>query len=249
MPIQGKSKDLYDPSFVSGMFDRMSQTYGMANLISSFGFTAIWRKQCLMALPEVKNPVKVYDLMSGMGEAWVSIQKKLGHQVEIVGVDISEAMNQKATENKNRLRHKNIRIIQADVLENDLPSASADSIVSTFGLKTFNREQLSVLAKEVSRILKPGGSFSFVEISEPQFLPLKALYMLYLNTIIPLIGFLFLGNTKDYRMLGIYCSKFKNSYAFMELLKQYGLEVKYHSYFFGCASGVSGRKIGEKDAL
>lgn len=240
---QGKAENLYDPRFVSGMFDRMSKTYGLANLISSFGFTAIWRKQCIKALPEQKKPLLVYDLMSGMGEAWPTIQKHFGSKVEIIGLDISEAMNQKATEHKNRLRNQSISVIRADVLKNNVPAGSADVVVSTFGLKTFNREQLIILAREVNRILKPGGQFSFIEISEPEFLPLKVVYMLYLNVVIPMIGFLFLGNSQDYRMLGVYCSKFKNSREFMKLLRDNKLEARYGSYFFGCASGVSGRKI------
>jgi demethylmenaquinone methyltransferase/2-methoxy-6-polyprenyl-1,4-benzoquinol methylase len=242
MPKQLKDTALYDPVFVSGMFDRMSKTYGVANLISSFGFTAIWRKECLKALPPPSNPEKGYDLMSGMGEAWINIQKKLGPSVEIIAVDISEAMNKKAEEHKKRLKHKNISICREDILKNTLPDASADFVVSTFGIKTFNQEQLNILTGEISRILKPGGTFSFVEISEPGFLPLKLLYMFYLKLIIPLIGFLFLGNSMDYRMLGVYCAKFKNSQLFMQLLQKRGLHVSYQSYFFGCATGVHGRK-------
>lgn len=41
-----------------------------------------------------------------------------------------------------------------------LPDGSLDTAVSSFGLKTFNAEQLGQLTAELARVLRPGGSFS-----------------------------------------------------------------------------------------
>ncbi|MFB9210384.1 class I SAM-dependent methyltransferase [Echinicola jeungdonensis] len=131
---------------------------------------------------------------------------------------------------------------QINVLQNDLPAGSADFVLSTFGIKTFNREQQEVLASEIDRVLKPGGSFAFIEIPEPKLLFLKWFYKFYLKLIIPLIGRIFLGNARDYRMLGKYCASFKNSQYFHECLIKKGLESNYKNYFFGCATGVFGKK-------
>ena len=65
------------------------------------------------------------------------------------------------------------------------PDHSADFIVCSFGLKTFNETQLGTLADEVVRLLKPGGVFSFIEISVPQN-ALRPAYMFYLKKLIPL---------------------------------------------------------------
>ncbi|MBN7815307.1 class I SAM-dependent methyltransferase [Algoriphagus pacificus] len=234
--------DLYDPEFVSGMFDRMSKTYGFANLITSFGFTSRWRKQCIQQLPKIKESAYGYDLMSGMGEAWTDIQTRLKPEGLIIAVDISDEMNKKAGEHLKRLKVKKIRIEQKNVLKNDIPSDSADFIISTFGLKTFDKDQQKKLAIEISRILKPGGSFSLIEISEPKILVLKWFYMFYLKYIIPLIGKIFLGNTDDYRMLGMYCQNFKISQFFHSCLLEQNLNSTFKNYFFGCASGVFGKK-------
>ena len=41
---------LYDPKVVRELFDEMSRTYGLMNILSSFGFTYWWRRRCLSEL-------------------------------------------------------------------------------------------------------------------------------------------------------------------------------------------------------
>lgn len=238
-----KSKtDLYDPEFVSNMFDRMAKTYGFANWVTSFGFTSRWRRQCVDDLPTIEESACGFDLMSGMGEAWPEIQKRINSEGKIISVDISAEMNRKAAEHIKRLKNKNVELKLMNVLSNDIPSDSADFVVSTFGIKTFNDEQQRILAGEVSRILKPGGSFALIEISEPKNHLLKWTFMFYLNVIIPFIGKLFLGNSEDYRMLGKYCARFENCRYFHRCLIEQKLNSNYKEYFFGCATGVFGSK-------
>lgn len=235
--------DIYDQEFVESLFNRMSKTYGLANYISSFGFTERWRKQCIEEIDWSENKEHGYDLMSGMGETWNLINSNSQSKHQLVGVDISPAMNAKAKEKMHRYNLLDIDVTQQDVLANDLADNSADYIVSTFGLKTFSSDQLIQLAKQIKRLLKPGGQFSFVEISRPKNKILILPYMFYLKFLIPLIGKLFMGNSMDYRMLGIYCENFKDCSAFMMCLENEGMDVEQTEYFFGCATGVVGRKV------
>jgi demethylmenaquinone methyltransferase/2-methoxy-6-polyprenyl-1,4-benzoquinol methylase len=41
---------------------------------------------------------------------------------------------------------------------------------------------------------------------------------------------------------GTYSTNVGNAEEFADLLRAEGLEVEYRRYFFGCATGVSGRK-------
>jgi demethylmenaquinone methyltransferase/2-methoxy-6-polyprenyl-1,4-benzoquinol methylase len=43
-------------------------------------------------------------------------------------------------------------------------------------------------------------------------------------------------------MLWKYTTQFKNCKEVQSIFEKNNLEVKYHSYFFGCATGVSGMK-------
>jgi ubiquinone/menaquinone biosynthesis C-methylase UbiE len=138
--------------------------------------------------------------------------------------------------------HFSVDVHVADVLALGAQPAHADVIVSSFGLKTFDREQQRRLASVVAQLLKPGGACSFVEISVPSFLLLRAAFMFYLEWLIPLIGRLLLGNPNCYRMLAAYTQAFGNATHFAECLKEAGLNVEPVSYFFGCATGVRGIK-------
>jgi ubiquinone/menaquinone biosynthesis C-methylase UbiE len=215
----------------------MASTYGRVNLVSSFGFTARWRHQAVAGLPLVSADC-VLDLMSGMGELWRSLARTLPASARVVGVDISPEMARRT----QRRWHFPVEVCIADVLAWDPQPGFADVVISSFGLKTFDGEQQRSLAYKVARLLKPGGSFSFVEISVPACLPLRMLYMFYLKRLIPLVGRMLLGNPDCYRMLGVYTEAFANAKHFAGCLRQAGLDAVPVSYFFGCATGVRGTK-------
>lgn len=233
--------DIYKPDFVKNLFNSMSSTYGITNYISSFGFTERWRKACIQQIPAIASTDRIYDLMSGMGELWVSIKAKSNTFKEIVAVDISPHMNGIARKNLVKVEGS-VSILEQDILNNNIPSNSADIMVSSFGLKTFNANQTERLAKEIARILKPGGYFSFVEISVPPNSFLRSFYLFYLKRIIPVIGYLFQGNSSDYKMLGIYTSLFGSCRHFNKSMIAAGLQSNYKDLFFGCASLVYGIK-------
>src|SRR5438132_10651436 len=129
-------------------------------------------------------------------------------------------------------------------LASDLPSESADFVISTFGLKTFNPEQHARLAALIARVLKPGGVFSMIEASDPKGWWLRPLYLFHLKVILPLVERTLLRGALDFAMIGTYSTNFGSSAELANILRGHGLEVEYSKYFFGCATGVAGRKIG-----
>ena len=122
------------------------------------------------------------------------------------------------------------------------PPDSADFDISTFGLKTFNPEQHARLAALVARVLKPGGAFAMIEASDPKGWLLRPLYRIHLKVVLPMIERLFLRGAQDFAMIGTYSHNFGNAAEFADMLRAQGLQVEFHRYFFGCATGVSGRK-------
>src|ERR1700729_3796278 len=108
----------------------MASTYGHVNLISSFGFTARWRRQAVEGLP-LASADCVVDLMSGMGELWRSLATALPPSARVVGADISTEMARRTP----REWHFSTEVLVADVLAWDSPSNFADVDVSSFGLK------------------------------------------------------------------------------------------------------------------
>ena len=244
----GRMGDIYDPQFVKGVFDRCSDRYIAFSLMFSFGFTERWRHQCVAAMPPLQaRSSSGYDLMAGTGEVWPHLLKRFADIGSITAVDISSGMHRRAMERLHAHRAHRIEFIEDDVLASELPSESADFIISTFGLKTFNPEQHARLAALVARLLKPGGVFSLIEASDPKGCWLRPLYLFHLKVILPIIERILLRGAQDFAMIGTYSTNFGNAAEVAAMLRQNGLEVNFSKYFFGCATGVTGRKVGSTD--
>lgn len=237
--------DIYDPAFVKGVFDRCSTAYISFSWIFSLGFTERWRKQCVeaLALPPGRE-AEGYDLMAGTGEVWPHLFRRHPGIRRVIAVDISSGMHQRALERLHRHRSHRIAFVEDDVLKSDLAGESCDFIVSTFGLKTFDPGQHRQLAGLVAHALRPGGVVSMIEASDPKGWWLRPLYLFHLKVMLPLIERTLLRGAQDFAMIGTYCTNFGDAAAFGEMLRAQGLEVSFKRYFFGCATGVSGRKPG-----
>ena len=243
MSDNAAGESIYQPRFIQQLFDEMSATYGVVNLVSSFGFCRRWRRQCIEQTEMPAGSV-VVDLMAGMGELCPGIAGRVGSLGRIIAVDYSSVMCEQARKYEGGDFPCDVRVLEADALCSGLPDKLADLVVSSFGLKTFSSDQMEMLATEVHRVLKPGGRFSFVEISIPPWAWLRTPYQFYLNRVIPVVGRLFMGNPENYRMLGVYTMAFKNCGVAETIFRNAGLGVEQRSLFFGCATGLVGRKVG-----
>ncbi|MFW2342251.1 class I SAM-dependent methyltransferase [Brevundimonas sp.] len=234
---------IYEPAFVKGVFDRCSGTYISMSWFFSAGFTERWRRQCVEALPlSSRQSVEGYDLMAGTGEVWPHLFRRHPGITRVTAVDISSGMHQLALKRLHRDRSHRISFVEDDVLRSDLPPGSCDFIVSTFGLKTFNPDQHRALAEVIARTLRPGGAFSLIEASDPRGWWLRPLYLFHLKVLLPLVERTLLRGAQDFAMIGTYTSNFGDARSFADMLRAQGLEVRFQRYFFGCATGVSGRK-------
>jgi demethylmenaquinone methyltransferase/2-methoxy-6-polyprenyl-1,4-benzoquinol methylase len=245
MTVSSSGQDIYHPAFVKGVFDRCSRRYIAFSYVCSMGFTERWRRQCVAAIPEQTTPpAEIVDLMSGTGEVWPHLLARFPEAGHVTAVDISSGMHAHAIERLHAMRRDNIRFVEADVLSLELPAASADVIVSTFGLKTFNRDQHKQLATAIARTLRPGGTFSLIEASDPRGWIFRPLYRFHLAVLLPLIERLFMRGAQDFAMIATYSRNFGDCRGLAHDLAEEGLEVDYRRYFFGCATGVVGRKPG-----
>lgn len=235
--------NIYTSEYVKGLFNRMCSSYERINYITSFGFSIRWRTQFLNSFKSTNKKVEVIDLLTGMGETWKSTKHKLPN-LNLTALDFSEEMLKYAKQKSEGKFNDEVIILQQDILQNQLISNHYDFVTCAFGLKTFNNEQLEILAQTVKRILKVGGQFSFVEVSKPNNKILKALYGFYLGRIIPVFGKILLGDPEEYKMLWRYTDKFNNSKKANDIFTRAGLKTEYISYFYGCASGFYGQKVG-----
>lgn len=243
-PLGGDTnEDIYDPQFVADLFDRCSSNYRRWSAVSSFGFVYIWRRQCVHRLDgSPKDDIVVVDLMAGTGEVWPHLLRRFPDIDRITAIDISHRMHIEAVEKLHGPYAERISHLEADALQSDLPANCADIVISTFGLKTFNPDQQTILAGQIARILKPGGQFSLIEASDPVGWICRPLYRLYLDRLLPQIERFFLKGANDFSMIGTYTRNFGDSSHMVEALRMEDLSVTLQKHFFGCATSAAGHK-------
>jgi ubiquinone/menaquinone biosynthesis C-methylase UbiE len=234
--------DIYDPAYVRDVFDRCSGKYIAFSTLCSLGFTKRWRQQCVEMLAELPAGAQGYDLMAGTGEVWPHLLRIHPGVGAITAVDISSGMHERAMDRLHSMRAHKIAFIEDDVLESELPEASADFVISTFGLKTFSPAQHERLARLTAHVLRPGGRFAFIEASDPRGWVLRPLYLFHLKTVLPAFERFLLRGAQDFSMIGTYSTQFGDASGFARMLGETGLDVEYRRFFFGCATGVCGRK-------
>jgi ubiquinone/menaquinone biosynthesis C-methylase UbiE len=240
--VSGPASDIYDPDFVAHLFDRCSGNYRRWSAVSSFGFTWLWRRQCVARLRPPAKGANVVDLMAGTGEIWPHLLRRFPDLGTITALDIAHKMHLEAVKRLHGAYAQRITHLAADALTAELPANHADMVVSTFGLKTFNPDQQAVLAMQIARMLKPGGSFALIEASDPKGWMLRPFYRLYLDRMLPLIERFFLKGAQDFSMIGTYTRNFGNCAHVADALRTAGLTVVLEKHFFGCATSVAGTK-------
>ena len=220
----------------------MSGSYERTNLLTSFGFSRRWRLQAVARLG-LRPGMAVHDWMTGMGEGWAPILRRIGPTGRLVAVDLSEGMLGHARRRLERLPG-DVTIVEGDLLELGLPPASADAVLCLFGVKTLRVADRTRFAAELARVLRPGGTFSLIEVSVPGWRPLRSAYLFYLKRVIPILGRILLGNPDNYRMLGVYTERFGDCRALADAVRAAGLDATYGESFLGCATGVWGSRPG-----
>lgn len=228
----------YDDAYVAGIFDRMGPTYDLVNRLSSFGFCELWRYQCVRHA-QIPPDAVVCDMMAGSGECWPYLRWR--RVAKIIAVDFSPVMVHRQRQRCVGSRRP-IEIREENATKTALPPASVDCVVGAFGLKTLSGESLEAFAREIQRILKPGGRFSLLEISRAEGWLLGALYRWYISVVIPQLGRLLLGDIECYRQLGVYTQAFGSCERLLPVFTQAGLQVEVRRHFFGCATALRGSK-------
>ena len=112
---------------------------------------------------------------AGPGRLYLQLAERVGTQGQVIGVDVAPLLLEIARRRTEPLSQ--VRLIQADAQDLDLPSESTDAVFSRFGVMTFN-DPVAAFAT-FRRILKPSGALAFCcwrsfKENELDHLPLSA---------------------------------------------------------------------------
>lgn len=212
------------------MFDRISKTYDLLNILLSFGIDRYWRWQTAKRFDSSKH-TRILDCATGTGDQLFAVLKKAKTPVVAVGIDPAPNMLEIAR-GKNAKRGLNCEFIvgKADALP--FPDATFDLLTMSFGIR--NVEDVVHTLREMRRVLSKGGKLLILEFSLPSSKMFRTMHLFYLRKILPRIGKWISGDDAAYTYLANTIATFPHGDSFCSLMKEAGFsQCNYHPMTFG----------------
>lgn len=110
----------------------------------------------------IKKGNVVVDLGSGAGNDAFVARAIVGEEGKVIGIDMTEAMIDKARVNANKLKYKNVEFRLGEIEEMPLDNNIADVVISNCVLNLVPNKKKAF--SEIYRILKPGAHFSISDV-------------------------------------------------------------------------------------
>ncbi len=104
----------------------------------------------------------VIDLGSGAGNDCFVASKLVGEQGEVIGIDMTPSMIERAKINVEKLGYKNVRFRLGDIENLPVTSNKADVIISNCVINLVPDKVAAY--REMMRVLKPGGHFCISDV-------------------------------------------------------------------------------------
>ena len=205
---------------VEKMFDNIAPTYDLLNHRLSWNIDKYWRNTAIKALEKyvTGNGTAILDVATGTGDLALLMAKKMPN-ADITGIDISEGMLEVARQ-KARQQDMRMTFAKEDCNALSYPDNHFDAVTAAFGIRNF--QNLEQGLSEMYRVLKPAGMFCVLELTTPVSFPMKQLFHIYSNLILPFYGKLISHDTSAYSYLNKTIEAFPQGETMMKILQKTG---------------------------
>ena len=204
---------------VERMFDNIAPAYDQLNHTLSWGIDKSWRKKAINWLKPFQ-PQRMMDVATGTGDFAIQACRVLNPK-ELIGTDISDGMmNVGRQKVKDAGLEGRISFAKEDCPALTFPDNRFDAITVAFGVRNF--EDLDKGLREIHRVLDTDGKLVILELSEPDWFPMKQLYALYSKVVIPTLGKLLSKDRSAYTYLPQSIKAFPQGEVMKEIILKAG---------------------------
>ena len=216
---------------VERMFDNIAPAYDQLNHTLSWGIDKSWRKKAINWLKPFQ-PQRMMDVATGTGDFAIQACRVLNPK-ELIGTDISEGMmNVGRQKVKDVGLEGRISFAKEDCTALTFPNKRFDAITVAFGVRNF--EDLDKGLREMHRVLDDNGKLVILELSEPEWFPMKQLYALYSKVVIPTLGKLLSKDRSAYTYLPQSIKAFPQGKVMQRIIQKAGFsEVQFKRLTLG----------------
>jgi len=208
---------------VQAMFDRIAKRYDLMNTVMTAGLHDEWRRRAVK-VADVKPGDHVLDVATGTGDLAFELARAVSPGGSVTGADFSEEMLVVARQKQPAsLAGLDAEIVfeQGNALELKYDDDTFDAVTVGFGVRNFS--DLSAGLTEMARVVRPGGKFVILEISQPQKGPLSYFYKAWFDGLVPFIG-KFAGEDSAYTYLPNSVKRFAKPEQLAGVLHEAGTE-------------------------
>jgi demethylmenaquinone methyltransferase / 2-methoxy-6-polyprenyl-1,4-benzoquinol methylase len=185
------------PDTLKAMFGAIAPGYDRANGLMSLGMHHLWNQALARHVLSQGSVQQLLDLCCGTGE--IAFQcRRLDPLLQMTLVDFCPEMVALAQAKGRRLGWEGPCLV-GDAHQLPLPDRSFDAVTCAYGLR--NLHSPLIAAREVRRVLRPGGVWAILELTRPAHTVWRVLHRIYLKTLVPILGRIAAGDQAAYTYL------------------------------------------------
>jgi demethylmenaquinone methyltransferase / 2-methoxy-6-polyprenyl-1,4-benzoquinol methylase len=216
-PLPDRSLPTFERD-VRRMFTHIAHGYEWFDHVASLGNDLLWRPRALWDLDRFRAPGPVHrvlDIGCGTGELARLVARHYGAS-HVVAADFTRAMLENAVgSTSGRPEAPRIAFARATALKLPFATGSFDLVTNAFVAR--NLADLTVAFREIRRVLRPGGVFLTLEITEPASPMVNHLFHAFFDHVVPWLGGA-VGSAGPYRYLPQSLRSLPDRDAFQALL-------------------------------
>jgi demethylmenaquinone methyltransferase / 2-methoxy-6-polyprenyl-1,4-benzoquinol methylase len=203
------------------MFDRIVPRYDLLNRLMTGGRDVYWRRLAVREALRDRHraDVRVLDVATGTGDLALALRD--AGAGDVVGLDFSASMLDEAMRKEAAAAGaRRITWIEGDAMSLRFPDRSFDAVTVAFGLR--NMPSYPAALREMSRVLRPGGTLACLETTPLHVPALRRMFDWYFARVVPIVGGLLSGDADAYRYLPASAAAFPDADALGRMMLEAG---------------------------